>query len=232
MTTPEKRHRDNHSLAGRESRKRYKKRKRDQWVAAGFCSRCGKLPELPFKVCARCRIRRRKVYSSEIKQRRRDAGLCTACAKPNTSTKATCADCRQKVREAQRVIVGQYRAQGLCACGKNCRTVGTLCKPCWFKSRARLCGLGTQNWQLLRQLLIEQNFRCAYTNEPLILGRDATIDHKMPRTRGGSNAIENLHWVTQRVNAMKSNYSHDEFLKICAIITEQWQKKPSQLRIA
>jgi CRISPR/Cas system Type II protein with McrA/HNH and RuvC-like nuclease domain len=81
--------------------------------------------------------------------------------------------------------------------------------------------------------LEKQNYRCAYTGELLVVGEQkATIDHKRPISRGGDDSVDNLHWITKRMNEMKGAFTHEEFLETCQTITEIWQKKQNQLRIA
>jgi 5-methylcytosine-specific restriction endonuclease McrA len=54
-----------------------------------------------------------------------------------------------------------------------------------------------------------QDGRCAYC--AVIL--DAFhIDHKLPIKRGGTNAIENLHFTCPRCNMRKGTMTHEEFL--------------------
>ena len=54
---------------------------------------------------------------------------------------------------------------------------------------------------------------CALTGERL--DRTAELDHKMPQARGGSHSIENLQWVTAKVNRAKRDLTDAEFLALC-----------------
>jgi 5-methylcytosine-specific restriction endonuclease McrA len=81
----------------------------------------------------------------------------------------------------------------------------------------------------LKKLLEKQNYRCAYSSELLLIGHpDSSIDHKIPRARGGTNDIDNLQWVAKRINQMKTDFTHEEFLEMCERIATQCQKKPDQ----
>jgi 5-methylcytosine-specific restriction endonuclease McrA len=53
---------------------------------------------------------------------------------------------------------------------------------------------------------------CPYTGRHLILGKDASLDHIVPSSKGGTNDLENLQWVFHKANEMKWNYSEEEFL--------------------
>jgi hypothetical protein len=71
---------------------------------------------------------------------------------------------------------------------------------------------------MLMELWIEQNGRCAYTNVELVPGFNASLDHKTPPMKGGSNEKSNLQWVDYRINTMKYNQTHEEFLRTCRFI--------------
>lgn len=69
---------------------------------------------------------------------------------------------------------------------------------------------------ILSRAWYNQRGRCAYTGKRL--GRDAQVDHKTPVSRGGTNAAENLHWVTPAANFVKRDRTHDEFVALCVDI--------------
>lgn len=52
----------------------------------------------------------------------------------------------------------------------------------------------------------------------LVPGRNASIDHKVPRAKGGSDDIGNLQWVDLKVNLMKRDMDVPEFLSTCASV--------------
>jgi hypothetical protein len=67
-------------------------------------------------------------------------------------------------------------------------------------------------------LLHRQQFRCAYSGEPLT-PENVSADHRQPVSRGGSHDIENLALVTLAVNASKGSLSLDEFVSMCRKVT-------------
>lgn len=67
-------------------------------------------------------------------------------------------------------------------------------------------------WLDLYEILEKQNFKCPLSGYLLKLGDNASLDHILPRSRGGSNTITNLQWVDKEVNVMKWNHTPDEFL--------------------
>jgi 5-methylcytosine-specific restriction endonuclease McrA len=189
------------------------------------------LPAPGYSNCAKCRERRfRNKTAQRFRDRRAELGLCVACGRANDGDKTTCVTCRAKVSLARNRLVAGYRLQGLCACGERAASVGATCEPCWYKSRARTCAGSGGKWEALRNLLVAQGFRCAYSGKLLVLGPDATIDHKIPRSRGGTNEISNLQWVSRRVNNMKTDFTHEEFVRACEVIAKRWQQnqKPTE----
>jgi len=66
---------------------------------------------------------------------------------------------------------------------------------------------------MLARLWKEQRGLCALSGEKM--GRDAEIDHKMPRARGGTDYIGNLQWVTPIANMAKRDLTDAEFAELC-----------------
>ena len=71
---------------------------------------------------------------------------------------------------------------------------------------------------MIKALFEEQGGRCAYTGEPLVPGVTASLDHKLPMSRGGLHERDNLQWVTTRINSMKADLTHEEFVALCATV--------------
>ena len=68
----------------------------------------------------------------------------------------------------------------------------------------------------LRRILEEQDCRCAYTGKKLVIGDNASLDHKIPVSRGGAKEPGNIHWVDWTVNtSFKNGLSHNNFLDLC-----------------
>jgi 5-methylcytosine-specific restriction endonuclease McrA len=77
-------------------------------------------------------------------------------------------------------------------------------------------------WPQLDDLLQNQNGLCAYTGTPLVLGHNASLDHKIPRSRGGEDRIENVQWVTWDVNRSKTDMTHEEFVAMCHVVSKKF----------
>jgi hypothetical protein len=57
-----------------------------------------------------------------------------------------------------------------------------------------------------------QEFKCALTGVPLVPGKNASLDHVLPRTKYPELATEltNLIWVDHAVNVMKQNITPED----------------------
>ena len=85
----------------------------------------------------------------------------------------------------------------------------------FFWNRARgLKGAGKATTKDLASLWKTQRGLCALTGRKL--DRDAQLDHRLPRARGGSDEISNLRWVCKEVNLAKRDLTDDEFYHLCA----------------
>ncbi len=70
-------------------------------------------------------------------------------------------------------------------------------------------------------ILLKQGARCPYTGEQLELGVNDSVDHIIPKARGGPNTIENYQWVTRMANAAKDAMTHEEFIAFCANVAKR-----------
>lgn len=62
----------------------------------------------------------------------------------------------------------------------------------------------------INSLLKRENYKCAYTGEPIHLG-NANIDHVIPTSRGGDNSWENVVACKKKINSQKDNKTPEEF---------------------
>lgn len=148
---------------------------------------------------------------------------CIRCAGPRDGKRKACEACRAGMRALTMGRRGRYAEAGCCVqCGQP-RDAGSefYCRMHILKLAAYRWLDDASRWMDLDALLLAQGGRCAYTGEELILGKNASIDHKIPRSRGGTNTIENLQWVTWTVNRVKTDLTHDEFVTMCAAICDR-----------
>jgi 5-methylcytosine-specific restriction endonuclease McrA len=62
----------------------------------------------------------------------------------------------------------------------------------------------TRTKRITKRLLEANNYMCALCGEPTTL-KDSNIDHKIPKSKGGSNRIENLQATHKACNFIKGN---------------------------
>lgn len=79
---------------------------------------------------------------------------------------------------------------------------------------------GIANMQQLRALLDEQGYCCALCG--VALDPDASeLDHRIPRSQGGSDAASNLQWLCKPCNRAKGTMSNDDFIALCSRVHER-----------
>jgi 5-methylcytosine-specific restriction endonuclease McrA len=108
----------------------------------------------------------------------------------------------------------KLRSLGLCTnCGKNKAIDGRVsCQECSLKSVARSVG-DRSKWKELKNLYESQNGICSYFCIPITIGVDASIDHIIPKSKGGTDDISNLQWTHIWANKMKNDDDHNVFLE-------------------
>jgi hypothetical protein len=123
-----------------------------------------------------------------------------------------------KVLERERQARLRRAELGLCRHCKAPATVGRVCFKHWLCVVA-FNHLGTRRgWRTLQDLWVKQGARCAYTGEALVPGEGASLDHIVPFSKGGSFSADNVQWVSYRVNRMKTDMTHAEFIRMCVTI--------------
>lgn len=71
----------------------------------------------------------------------------------------------------------------------------------------------------LRLIFTSQDGKCGLTGRTLSFD-DMHLDHKVPRSRGGGNEMENLRWVCSEANQAKHGLTDEEFLLLCTQVAE------------
>lgn len=129
-------------------------------------------------------------------------------------------------REKRRAIVlksgrkrrEQRRANGICIyCDElSLEHSAQFCLLHWACSIGSSCKNQTRSFALkLIAKLEEQEYKCAITGDILVPGSNASIDHIVPKCKGGSNDISNLQWTTEIANRSKWEMSTDEYIAHC-----------------
>lgn len=156
-------------------------------------------------------------YQKNLREKLKKQGLCSHCRHPIEDKKyVRCSKCRAKANKARLDKIKRLRKKGICICGKpiEVRKKDGMCKVCWFK-RISLSGTGSRkNWLTIKNLLEKQNYQCSYSGKNLVVGKNASLDHIVPISKGGDNSIRNLQWIDLQINVMKRNIVHKKFLSI------------------
>ncbi len=162
--------------------------------------------------CRLCKTQRQRERIEQSKLK----GLCVRCDEPNDRLpKLLCSSCQAKNSPAVRAARQKRLAQGLCyLCGKNPQLAGKLCIPCWWKAFCQNALGDAKRVAEMQGLWEKQNHRCALSWRGLTLGVDASIDHIIPRSKGGTDEIINLRWVHRWVNWGRSNLSDEEYVSL------------------
>lgn len=206
-------------MAKSEQRKQYLREYRSR-----VCESCGGSKEVA-GYCRSCwakRTERRKQLTTEKKSR----GECITCTNLVAQGKAKCDSCQAKARQQRTAREAKRKEQGLCLlCGK-CESKGSSnrCEQCFCKEIASWHFKEAARWRDIYDVFIEQKGKCPFTKQSLVLGHNASLDHKLPKSRGGSDEKENLQWVYSdgvvNINTMKWNMTDKEFLNTITLIAE------------
>jgi hypothetical protein len=188
------------------------------------CIRCGQdlSQDITILLCTECAEERRQKDLARV-AKRKEQGLCFACGIVPVTDKAMCESCAEKDITRHRQMRKRRNVQGVCAeCGLPSLPPFTrnegycLCEVCYLQKVSRIRLRTRKHWTVLRQKLIEQEYRCAYTGELLILGVNDSLEHICPAQRYPELARDpmNTEWVTREVNEMKRDRTPDEFLTL------------------
>jgi 5-methylcytosine-specific restriction endonuclease McrA len=55
---------------------------------------------------------------------------------------------------------------------------------------------------------------CPYSGRKLEVGRNLSLDHRIAKSNGGTNDLDNLQWVDRYVNLAKHDMSENDFLAL------------------
>jgi hypothetical protein len=191
-----------------DRRKSYDKKRRQLG-----CDKCG-APKEKGCLCQKC-WEKRTAYLKRKRERQVKESICQACSKPS-ATGRLCDGCRvvDRLIKADRRLI--RKELGLClTCGSG-DPVGNRCLVCILKDTAHFHWGQRKLYPKLIEIFESQKGTCPYTGEKLTLGKNATLDHKIPKSRGGTSDLSNLQWVYKGnfdVNWMKGMLLEEEFQK-------------------
>lgn len=112
--------------------------------------------------------------------------------------------------------LSQYEKGKCRVCKESRLSDSKYCKK-HFLSELAAKHLGTsKRWSELDELFLKQNGRCVYSGRLLILGINASIDHKKPLSKYPelNFDIKNLQWVDSTINRWKGNLEESDFIDL------------------
>lgn len=197
----------------KEREARSQRERKQRRFDAGLCWRCGKTPFLPNrKLCQNCTDKRDA--ENRIQRARRKINNLCHCGRKTESGKTKCKSCLERENEQQRRRSVKRKAANLCyTCGKHpARNHSQYCEICTLKEAAKNNLGSRKRYEKLKVLFLKQKQHCPYTGDLLKLGTNTSLDHKVPKAKGGTDDIENLQWVCKWANYAKQDFSEEEFL--------------------
>jgi hypothetical protein len=171
----------------------------------------------------RARANEKKRYADDVA-----AGKCVHCRTEDAvAATGACATCTAGRSGYHGRLRRDRIERGVCyACNERPPFAAHVCRECWFKRIASDTLGDSTAGPMLDALWDEQQGRCAMTGVPLEPGdRRVSLDHVVPRARGGGNERGNLRWVTYAVNRAKSSLLDDEFVEMCRRVVETHDKR-------
>jgi 5-methylcytosine-specific restriction endonuclease McrA len=165
------------------------------------------------------------IYCNKCKQskkiiwyERKDRGICVTCNKRLATKTLRCDECYNRgVKNVQSKKTERLSA-GLCAyCDEN-RITTSLCKKHYLQFTSKNHLGSSKRYNELLEIFDNQNGICPYTGLQIILGVDSSIDHLIPKSRGGTSDLSNLQWVHIQANFMKQDMLESEFIKFICLI--------------
>lgn len=175
-------------------------------IEQGLCGLCGGDNPDKTAICSTCSDKQKQRYNAN-----RSKGGCYICGEPTTEPgSAYC----EKHYERRMALREQRKKIGICyECGKQAgMDHGKRCELCFFRNIARK--FQNISGEQLQKLFEFQKKTCPLSGRTLVPGYNAHLDHIVPRSKGGSNEIENLRWVDKSVNYAKRDLSDDDFLRL------------------
>ena len=190
------------------------KRERQERLAKGLCIRCNKPHDRHTQLCTKC-TKLQKAKDDSDKKRLRREGVCISCRKlPAVDGLLICRSCSDKKKRVSKTLRSERLSRGLCErCGKKPPVDGGQnCEECVVERAARMQLGSSKLSSLLWDKFAEQKGICPYTGMKLRIGVDASVDHVIPKSRGGTNDMENIQWVHVWINWMKNDTPKGEFV--------------------
>ena len=138
---------------------------------------------------------------------------------------SVCKACRsaQPTPPSKKAYYANRKTMHMCVqCGDPALVNNVFCLECWFADKAYTRASSRSAKEAIKALWQEQNGTCYYSDHTLIPGENASLDHQMPKSKGGTDHLSNLKWVTRQINTMKNDMTHEEFIAMCHYIAKKF----------
>ena len=204
--------------------------RRRRRIRQGLCGVCGKRrgKGSTKTLCKKCREksidRARKyrlkklslsehLYCNKCGAKRDDPRyvVCTKCKKASTKSK----------RPNKRKIRNQKGKKFCIDCGKPAYPGYDKCPKHLVVNIIRKYD-SADNWPLYWDKLVQQDFKCYYSGVKLIPGRNLSLDHVVPRSKGGSCDASNCVWCDKYLNFAKNDLTLEQFVIRCKKVAEKF----------
>jgi hypothetical protein len=203
-----------------------------QRIDAGQCKDCGADrgddgTSVFCRACADRHSRRQSARKDRLRKEWAQAGAltCNGCgAALLDDSYKLCERCREYGRAAWKVAaprrLARKQAEGECAeCRDPILAPTRYCRRHWIGNFLRHCRIPQSRHGEFWDMLTAQDFRCYYTGVRLVPGVNASLDHRIPTSRGGSRTdIDNCVWCDIKINAFKNDLTEAEFLERCRAV--------------
>lgn len=187
---------------------------------------CGLSEDYLPRRCAKCLAKNAQLMR-DYHARLRARGVCVRCAKRRAyKGRLRCKKCLEVVNALAQARVDKLKASHLCSCcgsaplGSLDARKKPICETCHLKDVARRSLGKPELWQVLKEKLVAQDYKCAYTGQALTLGVNASLDHIYPLRHYPHLKAEpsNLVWVTKTINSWKNDNLPEDLMRLCGKI--------------
>jgi hypothetical protein len=162
--------------------------------------------------------------------RRKQSGLCPRCGRTRDDDCVECSRCRPRTRKSAATrarLRERNAAAGLCSNSCIAPIFGRskYCARHFVYGVAHRYGFDLKDVDALLQKLAAQGYRCYYSSRELIPGVNASLDHRVPISRGGApDSWLNVVWCDTHVNRAKGALTEQEFRDLCSSVAAQEEK--------
>jgi hypothetical protein len=179
-------------------------------INQGLCGQCGKKNDSNLVTCSNCRTNK-----NSARKKIRKPGICHDCTR-KVEYGSHCQQCRIRLKQIREKKI----KEGICPrCDKPVMLHHKSCIDCLWRYRARNYLGSSTRWKELKAHFDKQGGKCVYSGLPIEFGKNAHLDHIVPKSKGGKNELNNYQWLHKNVNRMKNRMLEDDFLDLCRMIT-------------